>query len=178
MINYPQEPPKITYYARVRSNLTGQLITNWQFFDSSIWYYGKCNSLQGGESEYIIEFDIWNNEPGFNAGMYDVHNKNAISCQLSLEPLNNESGNMELFKLNTPFLYGRCYSNNYREEWEPILMNKPLVKIYGNVSSKSNGILYNADHTILQTKIIMPINSVLQNNVRYPFNLTFSYSYE
>lgn len=173
------EAPKMTYYARVRSNLTGQVMTNWQFYDTSIWYYGRCNSLEGGESDYIIEFDIWNNEPGFNAGTYDVHNKNALSCKLSIEPINNNAGQLELFKLGFPFLQGRCATNREREEWQSITISNPLTKIYGNVQSSQRGVLFgNADHTILQTKIVMPANTILENNVRYPFNLIFTYNYE
>lgn len=173
------EAPKMTYYARIKSNLDGTILTNWQFYDSSIWFYGKCNSIDGGESDYIIEFDIWNNEPGFNAGMYDVHNKNAVACKLSVEPISSDAGQLELFKLGFPFLYGRCYTNRFREDWQAITISEPLTKIYGNVKSSQRGVLYgSADHTILQTKIIMPANSFLEENVRYPFNLIFSYSYE
>lgn len=173
------EAPKITYYARVKSNLSGQVITNWQFYDASIWYYGKCNSTEGGESEYIIEFDIWNNEPAWKAGDYDVHNKDAVACKLSVEPINNQEGQLELFKILPAFLYGRCYTNNIREEWQPITISEPLTNIYGNVRSSHRGVLFgNADHTILQTKIIIPSNSLLKNNMRYPFNLIFSYNYE
>lgn len=172
------EAPKITYYARVKSNLTGQLITNWQFYDASVWSYGKCNYIHGGESDYIIELDIWNNEPAFNPGTYDYHNKNAIDCKLLVEPMSNDEGQLELFKLGFPFLYGRCYTNRYRDEWQPITISKPLTKIYGNTNSADTGIIYgSADHTILQTKIIMPANDILMENVRYPFNLIFSYSY-
>jgi len=28
-------------------------------------YWGEVNGLLGGESQYIVEFDIWNNEPGW-----------------------------------------------------------------------------------------------------------------
>ena len=77
------------------------------------------------------------------------------------------------------FLYGRCYSNNYREEWEPITVNKSLTKIYGTMQSKSEGTLVGfADHMILQTKIILPANTILENFTRYPFNLVFSYNYD
>ena len=171
------EAPKMTYYARIRSNLTGQILTNWQYYDTSIWYYGICNSLEGGESEYIIEFDIWNNEPGFNAGTYDVHNKVARACQLSIEPIDASEEQMQLFK-TIPFLYGRCYVNNTREEWQPITMNNPLTLIYGNVKSEEQGIIFNTDHTILQTKIILPANEILNEHQKYMFQLKFSYSYE
>ena len=172
-----KSPPKMTYYARVRSNLTGQLLTNWKTYDSSIWYYGKCNALEGGESEYIVEIDIWNNEPAFNAGEWDAHNQSATSCRLTLSPLSNQD--LSLFKLSSPFLYARCFTTNTREEWTGVKPNEPLRKIYGNVNSVQNGVLFgNADHAILQTKIILPPNSELEHHQRYPFNLKFSYNYE
>ena len=173
------EAPKITYYVRLRSNLNGQILTNWQPYDNAIWYYGVCNSLNGGESDYIVELDIWNNEPGFNAGGYAYHNQNATSCQLSIEPVDNSTANLALFKLGFPYIYGRCFSTNIRENWESITINKPLTKLYGTVQSKVNGVLIGyADHMILQTKIIMPPNTTLENYKRYPFNLVFSYNYE
>ena len=172
------EAPKITYYARIKSNLTGQQLSDWKMFDSTVWYYGKCNSLEGGESEYLIEYDIWNNEPGFNAGMYDWHNANALYCNLCVNPASTNSEDLELFKLGFPFLYGRCFSTNKRESWEEITISHPLTRLYGTVR-ETEGILYgNADHMILQTKIIMPANKLLSNNTRYPFNVIFTYSYE
>lgn len=173
------EPPKITYYARIRSNLTGQILTNWQSYDTSIWYYGQCNSLYGGESDYILELDIWNNEPSFNAGEYAYHNQNATNCQLTIEPLNNNTENLKLFNLNYPYIYGRCYSTNTRESWESITIHKPLTKLYGTLQSNQLGVLIGyADHMIIQTKIIMPANTILDHFRRYPFNLLFTYSYE
>ena len=166
------ELPRITYYARVRSNLNGQLLTDWKFFDETTWFYGKCNSLEGSESQYIIELDIWNNEPSFNAGTYDIHCKTAYNCQVGIAPLNEE--NIDLFKA-IPFLYGRCYTNNVREEWEPITISSPLTNIYGTSTSQKQVLVGNADHMLIQTKIIMPPNDILNDYTRYPFNVTFMY---
>ena len=181
------EPPKMTYYARIRSNLTGQVLTNWKFFDASLWYYGKLNADYGGESEYIVELDVWNNEPAFNAGDYSVHNKNAIACRLGIVPLttnddlsdSNTILDLSLFKLDQPFFYGRCRTTYTREEWTPITLNKPLTKLYGTNNPNQIGVLYgNADHMIIQTKIILPEDSNLLSNTRYPFNLSFEYDYQ
>ena len=169
------EAPKMTYYVRIRSNLTGQILTNWKFFDASLWYYGKINTISGGESEYIVELDIWNNEPAFNAGDYNVRNKDAYSCQLGVEPINDD---LSLFKLDTPFLYGRCCSTYKLEEWSPITLNSPLTHVYGTNYSKDIGTLIgNSDHCLIQTKLIIP-PSILNEHTRYPFKLTFSYLYD
>ena len=173
------EAPKMTYYARIRSNLTGKILTNWQPYDNAVWYYGICNSLHGGESDYIVEFDIWNNEPGFNAGGYAYHNQNATGCQLSIEPIDNSADHLALFKLGFPYIFSRCYSTNIRDPWISVTIDKPFTKLYGTVQSKVNGVLMGyADHMIIQTKIIMPPNALLENYKRYPFNLVFSYSYD
>ena len=39
MDDYQLEAPKMTYYARAMSNLTGKILTDWQLYDASIWYY-------------------------------------------------------------------------------------------------------------------------------------------
>lgn len=205
----------MTYYVRIRSNLTGQILTNWKFFDASIWYYGKINAIHGGESEYIVELDIWNNEPSFNAGDYNTRNKDAYSCQLGIEPIQSESikntvlqvnrdnyqtvkayiqndskdnfsdNNFEndsilaLFKLDQPFLYGRCFSTHKLEEWQPISLNNPLTHIYGTTRPNEIGKLYgNADHCLIQTKLILPATLTLQNQQQHPFKLTFQYLYD
>ena len=175
MDDYQLEAPKMTYYARAMSNLTGKILTDWQLYDASIWYYGKCNN-NGGESEYIIELDIWNNEPAFNAGSYDYYNADAINCALYINQY--DYNNADVFKLGE-FVYARCYTSNKREEWQPITKSQPLTYIYGNLNNKLVGTIQGkTDHCILQTKIIMPENDILQNNQRYMFNLVFSYDYE
>lgn len=177
MQNYPLiEPPKMTYYVRIRSNLTNQILTNWKFFDASLWYYGRINTISGGESEYIVELDIWNNEPAFNAGDYAVHNKNAINCRLNVIPLlNNQT---DLFILNSPFLYGRCISTYKLESWTPITLNEPLTKLYGTTNPNQLGVLFGcADHMLIQTKIVIPPNSQLTPQYKYPFKLNFQYDY-
>ena len=175
-------PPKMTYYARVRSNLTDQILTNWKFFDASLWYYGKINSNHGGESEYIVEFDVWNNEPAFNVGDYSVHNKDATNCQLAIKPVSDDKSqglDLALFKLDKPFMYGRCFTTFKREAWTPITISHPLTNLYSSVYPDRIGYLRGLrDHMIIQTKIILPENSSLLDGSRYPFTLAFEYDYD
>ena len=169
------EAPKMTYYVRIRSNLTNQILTNWKFFDASLWYYGKINTNFGGESEYIVELDIWNNEPAFNAGDFNTRNKDAYNCKLGIEPLSDD---LTLFKIDPAFLYGRCCSTHKLEEWTPISLNEPLTHIYGTNNPNNIGVLIgNADHCLIQTKLILP-KMDLQSHQRYPFKLTFHYLYD
>ena len=170
--------PKMTYYARILNNLTGEHITEWATYETSIWYYGKCNSTFGGESEYIVEFDIWNNEPAFNAGMYDEHNADAKNCRFGVIP-NNQDKSMDLFKIGSPFLYGRCVTSNKENKFEPIINGRELKNITGNINPELYGIVQGkSDHTIIQTKINIDKNDVLTSDTRYSFNMVFTYDYE
>ena len=183
------DAPRMTYYARIIDNLDDSQITG--FKDTKLnsnWNYGQCDGLIGGESQYIVEFDIWNNEPAFNAGTYDVAVQNAINCKLSVLPngsiLDPTSDLAKLFNLSNPFVYARCTTFSYTETWVGIKINdNPILSQYleeitGNVSPLVKGtILGDADHAIVQTKIILPANSNIDAN-RYNFNLVFYYDYQ
>ena len=60
-------PPLITIYSRLKDNVTGEILTDWDEYDNSNWYYGYCLSNYGGESAYVVELDIWNNESNWNS---------------------------------------------------------------------------------------------------------------
>lgn len=172
------EAPKVTYYVRALDNITGKHITEWDGYESSAWYYGKCNGLKGGESEYIVEFDIWNNEAAFNAGMYDDHNLNAINCRLSTSK-NSIASSKDLFNLAEPVIYARCTTLDYKSEFVPIRNNMMLTNITGNINPNLNGVIQGVgDHAILQTKVILPPNCNLSSHSRYAFDLVFYYDFE
>lgn len=167
-----QEAPLITMYARILDNLTGEeLLSFTDVKDNKTWYYGKCNSLEGGESQYIIEFDIWNNELSFNAGTYDTRCKDALNCKFEL----NIDANSELAKIQPSFMYARCLTNGF-EEFIPIKNNNKL-NISGNVCPNSNILKGNGDHAIVQTKIVLPEGSNIKID-RYSFNFKLCYDYD
>lgn len=171
--------PRITYYAKVIDNLTGVDITNYKnAMDDINWYYGKIDSNLGGESQYIIEFDIWNNEPAFNARTYDVFCKDAHNVKLNIE-INKEKSNNDENYNNTlndiSFLYGRNLTDNL-EEFKLIDKEHPLL-IYGNLNPNKKILSGKGDHCIVQTKLIMPKNTILTKQ-RFNFNLTLTYDFE
>jgi len=172
------QPPLITYYARVIDNVTGEEIFKSTEASKNMWYYGNCNGLEGGESQYIVEFDVWNNEPAYNAGTYDSHCLDAIHCKFSVWPdvnLSMQNSN-PIFALTQPFMYARCISNGYDVPFSPLRYNNS-IDIFGNNDSSLIGVLQgNGDHSIIQTKIILPPNSNL-DILKYNFILNFSYDF-
>ena len=171
------QPPLITYYARVIDNLTGEEIFKTTEASKNLWYYGNCNGLQGGESQYIVEFDIWNNEAAYNAGTYDTHCLNAINCKFSVWPdanLTMQNSN-PLFILTQPFMFVRCISNGYDTPFVPIKYNMKLTNIVGNNNPNLVGTLQgNGDHTKIQTKLILQPNTNLEI-IKYNFVTNFEY---
>ena len=172
------EAPKMTYYVRTIDNLTGVHISEWASYETSIWYYGKCNSTFGSESEYVVEFDIWNNEPAFNAGNYAYKNADAVNCRLNVT-LNTIENSDTLFKLAEPWFYCKCLTTDYKMQYRPVSNTSYFKEISGNVNPALVGTLQgNSDHTILQTKLIIPKNDVLSTETRYAFNIVFYYDYQ
>lgn len=178
--------PRITYYARVINNINGQELVG--FTDAAknnTWYYGSCNGLEGGESEYIVEFDIWNNEPAFEANTREVIVPNVTNCKFTVWPDENCIPTFDqLFNLtnNTqqyiPFMYAKCDTFGYRSDFTGIRYNTMLEGITGNVNPNLIGTLQGCgDHARIQTKIILPQASQLEN-ARYAFVFAFYYDYE
>lgn len=180
--------PRMTYYARVIDNISGEEVLG--FTDAArnnTWYYGKCNGLSGGESEFVVEFDIWNNEPAFEAHTGDIIVADANNCKLTVWGDENCAPvNTALFNLRTiatgnkyiPFMYVRCDTHGYNGDFKGIKNYDMLTNITGNVRPNDIGIIHgNGDHTRIQTKIILPENSNLVDQ-RYSFVFAFYYDYE
>ena len=170
--------PLMTYYVRVIDNITGQEIMRYDYAGKkNICYYGKCNAKDGGESEYIIEFDIWNNEPAFNAGGYDYKCQDAKNCRLTVWPDSKcmVDNNNPLFSMKDDFMYARCLTLGPKD-FEPIKYYNG-VNVIGNVNPNINSIKGSGDHAKVQTKIILPKNCTVPRD-RYGFNFSFFYDYE
>ena len=168
--------PRITYYAKVIDNLTGNDITNYKLaMDNAIWYYGKINGNLGGESQFIVEFDIWNNEPAFNHRTYDVHCKDAKNMKLGIEfekPIKNDNENYkELYDI--PFFYAKKLNDDDFK----LINNRDKLNIIGDINPNNNVLSGEGDHCLVQTKIIVPNDCTLINK-RYNFNLTLTYDFE
>lgn len=171
--------PRITYYAKVIDNLTGKDITNYKnAMDNDLWYYGKINSNLGGESQFIVEFDIWNNEPSFNHRTFDVKCKDAKNMKLGIEVkkpnVNDDDFENDLY--NVPFFYARSLTNGYDEEYK-LIDSRNKLSIVGNLDPSKNILSGAGDHCIVQTKLIIPEGVILKNQ-RFNFNITLEYDFE
>jgi len=179
------EMPRITYYARVIDNVNGvEILSFADAVRNNTWYYGRCNGLTGGESEYIVEFDIWNNEPAFEAHTGEVVVSNATNCKLTVWPNENCVPTSDLlFNLRNsngyiPFMFARCDTHGYKGDYTGIRNNLMLTGITGNVNPNLTGTIQGiGDHARVQTKIILPENSQLSAQ-RYGFVFAFYYDYE
>lgn len=178
------EAPRITYYARVLDNITNEQVLDYMSANkNNTWYYGQC-AKTGGESQYIVEFDIWNNEPAFNAGTAEYDCPNATNCKLTVWPTKDCKATVEndLFRLPTPFMEARCITNDYKADYTKIKFDttgKMLTNITGNVNPSKIGTLHgNGDHTIIQTRINLeiPEGFVFDSN-RYQFVFAFYYDF-
>lgn len=174
------EPPLITYYAKVVDNLSNKDITEYKnaMDDDFTWYYGKVSHLSG-ESQYIVQFDIWNNEPAFNHRFYDKHCKNARNIKFGIgfykEDLKKDNDYDGDNLATIPFLYARIYNEDYQSDWQPITMGRKIELISNTTNDK--GILYgHSDHCIIQTKLILP-NTTLDLD-RYYFYTTIDYNFD
>ena len=165
--------PKMTYYARVLDNITGNQFLG--FTDTKLynnWYYGKCNTLEGGESQYVIEFDIWNNEPGFSAGAGQNNCLDAQNCRLSIVTPHDPT-------FFDPFVYARCMTFGYKDnDFIGLRVNQSLTNITGSCNVNALGTVQGTgDHALVQTKIKISANGNIAPN-RYSFSLQFYYDYE
>jgi hypothetical protein len=162
----------MTYYTRVIDNIDGhQLLGYVSTAKNKQLYYGKCNGIMGGESQYIVEFDIWNNEPAWDGGTPQTIAQNATNCRLTID-IPAESRDLN------PFLYARCITLSLDSEFKDISMShREFNEIQGNASDEYGTILGVSDHATIQTKIKLKKNSVIKQ-LQYNFGLNFLYNYE
>jgi hypothetical protein len=173
----------MTYYAKVVDNLTNTDITKYKnAIDNNLWYYGKINGNYDGESQFIIEFDIWNNEPAFNHRGYETICRDAKNVKMGVEVINkpvmrkdNEFVPTNGNNLNhIDFFYARSLTEGY-DDFQLVNINNKL-NIVGNVDPSKKSLLGVGDHCIVQTKIKLDNNTLTKN--RYNFNVTLSYDFE
>lgn len=177
------EPPLITYYARVLDNLSGLYITDYKnAMDNEItWYYGQVYK-NTGESQYIVQFDIWNNEPAFNQRFYDKHCRDARNIKFGInfyskkDYPNDEEYDIANHLQDINFMYARIYNEDYNSEWQ-LINNKKKIELISNTTN-DKGVLYgNSDHCIIQTKIILDEPMDL-DPTRYYFYATIDYTFD
>lgn len=162
--------PRITYYTKIIDNKNGKVLMESSYSNSRTpLYYGKCSNISHSESEYVIEIAIWNNESAFDANMTRSNVLDAYNCNISVYP--NKFGESDNRK--DSFFYIRCISDNIENEYEPIWCDTKFDKLVSKIN-RNNNILLNGDCFIVQTKIILPENEIL-DPTRHKFKLYFSY---
>jgi len=164
--------PRMTYYSRLLSNEDGRQLLNYaSTVHNKQLYYGRVNGLKGGESDYVVEFDIWNNEPAWDGGTPQVIAQNAMNCRLRIN-IPPESRDIN------PFFYARCTTYDVESEFEEVSMkHREFKNIQGSASDQYGTILGVSDHATIETKIKLRPNSMIKQH-QYNFTLDFLYNYE
>ncbi len=164
--------PRMTYYTRMIDNITGDCVLSWVSTSRvKDIFYGDVDGMNGGESEYIVEYDIHNNETyAWNGGGPEVTCMDAENCKLYVE-IPGECRNL------CPFLYVRCITYNPEAEWEALDCQHPeFSTIQGMCSPDFGTILGTGDHAIIQTKIKLKKGSNICK-LQYNFQLRFTYQF-
>lgn len=194
------EAPRITIYYRMLDNLDGSPVTNFIFLDISrenYFNFGQINTIKGGQSPYIIEFDIWNNESAFSGGMLPSSVKDARNCTFEVWDDEKLSTVERISKNGIHFVQARCITVNKNASWQPIAGINSLRRqnIFGNINPTNPGILSGqpgGDHTIIQVKVVIPPSEALLGEITEPnednqdttqsgihdFKCTFNFEYE
>ena len=174
------QPPAITIYHRTIDNVTGQEIDEYKLIGKrSNFHYGTLSGIDGGESEYVVEIDVWNNEPALYGGMFTADISSANNCTFKAWDNENLNSSYKIRNLvdNKSYVVARCVTRDF-PDFKPICGNVSLApdNLYGTVLADS-GVLsgqHGGDHMKIQTKISVPPNT-------FPgfksFVFEFSYEY-
>lgn len=164
------EPPRITIYTRILSNIDGRELEKYTDIKTTTprqLNFGAINCITGGESPVIIEFDIWNNEPAFAAGLRPDRVSDAENCTFTAWDDDTCSSSTNIKKdisVDTSYIYARNISKGYNVPFKPIAGANGIHSsdILGNVDVSRPGVLSGqpgGDHTKIQTKIVIPPNT-------------------
>lgn len=163
--NVPNERfPFITCYARLLDIRNLKPIT--QYEDALIdknWNLGNIK-YKKGISQYVLELDIWNNEPDVSGGFTQRIFNDAQNCNIKIFTKNK---NQDLsFKIRNVV--------NYKDDFIDY-NNTPFI-INGNVT-KNNGVLKgNGDHCIIQ--IFVELNNEIENDDISELDFIVCFNYE
>lgn len=166
--------PRITIYGKVLDNKTQSLVKGYhEWRANSIWNYGEINGIVGGESPYVIELDVWNNEPAFNGLSGTDVVSDATNCRLTVWNDDNLNNSSELKDSHGNFFMNvRCITQDNSAQYQQVSGPTMFSDIRGNVGSGVNTSLtesdlngrlqgvHGGDHAILQTKIVIPNNQL------------------
>jgi hypothetical protein len=175
------DTPAITVYYRTIDNVTHEEVDGYKLLNSkSHFHYGKISGIDGGESQFIVELDIWNNESAFYGGMQTYDVLDATSCKFSAWDNENLNSSMSIRNPvdNRPYVMARCVTRDF-SDFKAIAGRVSLASenLYGTINSES-GILsgqHGGDHMKIQTKISIPSNT-LSSFKNFVFDFSYNYS--
>lgn len=155
--------PFITCYTRLldRRDLTpvSEYIDGLKFKDDLT--LGKIKNLKG-ISQYIIEFDIWNNEPDVSGGFTQQLFNDAKDCNITIHNINRDNNGLE-FKIR-----------NIVNGMEKFQIYEDKFPVCGNVTKQQGILKGNGDHCVIQVAVEMK-NRVDGVN-KIPFLICFNYN--
>lgn len=163
--NVPNEKfPFITCYARTVDRITSLPLTEFKdtLKNNEPWNFGIIKT-SGGCSQYLIEFDIWNNEAKVSGGSTQRIFNDAKNCRLSVYKDRNKTplGDNIIIKIKDSFK-DSSLSNLYDS-----------FDIYGNIFNKKNILSGRGEHS--QIKIAIDIIDEIEFHNNLNFVVCFEY---
>ncbi len=161
------EFPFITCYARILDRITYNPITEFidALDDTRVWDLGEIYYM-GGYSQYVIEFDIWNNEPVVSNGFTQLKFDDAKNCNVSINSDNDY--------LLSPIVQIKNTIFNNKDQFLEISSLDNFDNLYGNVDCSRKGILDGkGDHMKFQVGIKLP--EIEEINEQINFDTCFNY---
>ena len=173
-------PPDITVYFRTIDNITEKEIDGYKFLSNkSDFNYGTISGRDGGESRFVVELDIWNNEPAFYGGMYTHDILDAVDCKFKAWDNQNLNSSFTIRNKidNKSYILARCVTRDFAD-FKAIAGNVCLASenLYGTIYETPGSLSgqHGGDHAKIQTKIAIPANTVPSFK---SFVFEFSYKY-
>lgn len=175
------EAPRITIYARVLDNKDESVLRGYEdVYKNNVWFFGKMNGVNSNESPFVMEFDIWNNEPALNAFQNNTEVLEAKNCRIEAWDTSDLTTTSQISYNNNLFVHTRCVTHDFNQPFKPIAGTwKVCDEIYGNVSYNEKGVLkgqLGGDRAKIQTKIILPAERIEPGERK--FVLAFYYDFE
>ena len=166
-------------------NTTPSIIGQYGNVVNSMLNYGILNGVTGGSSTYILELDIWNNEPALSGGVQPLAVSDVVNLAVYVQDsftsgsVINVAPQVVPNMPGQPVVYARCVTNDFNMPWTSFL-NGPqaFTALYGNVNPTLQGMLAGnapgGDHAVVQTRITLQPNTPQAN---YSFALGINYDY-
>lgn len=161
--------PIITSYARLLDRITMTPLSEFQqcIKTEEEWNLGVIHGYYGGFSQYLVELDIWNNEPDISGGFTQLYYDDAENCNIEVLYDKKVFNNIKLVQIKNNVL-------NNKDKFEHI-SNNECFKVYGNFEPNKIGVLNGkGDHA----KVLIGINlqegaNIDENELRFIVRFNF-----